>query len=673
MENLRLKGVLYQLTLFSLCVVLFGLTSCNDDVKSGVETEESIQVASYLEGKAEYSEFVKWLKEAGLYDLMNSYGVYTCFIPDNDAVAKFYRDNNTTFEKVLDSIIPRLEGEPENKEEQRYVDQLVRNHILVGKVGRVPLRKVNLPIGSIVVPNMNDQFLRASTDKLNKQIYYINDTSKLIKWDKEVHNGIVHTINNVLIAQSTEVDKELEKMEGFSLFHEALVLTGMIDSLALTINENYEYQGRIPDIKNSRSKTDPFMTTPERCQYGYTILMESDETFLNAGIENLNGLIRYAENVYYKMFPLPANEAETIKNDPTHRQNALNRFVSYHMMDRMADINELINPKWTEHFLAGTIIREYIEMMMPNSMIEIQSPPSGVGLNVINNKYWDCPVQGKERDLKEYWKTPRYEDEDMIRLVRNIGSTRQVMFHEISNILTYEDVEDKVFNKRLRIDVTSMIPEFVTNKIRGDQGEGFPYMIVPMSFFNAEKKTPKITITESSQFQHIGSSHFHNMYGDEFLFVGKYDFTLTTPPIPAGKWEVRLKYTPNSVRGVAQIFLNGKPCGIPQDLRITADKPQIGSIKDVLTPDNGVENDKMMRNRGYMKGSGTVINKGYPDDGPLRDFTQALRKIIAVEETTETKPFVLRAKSVLDMTDREYQIDYMEFVRSDFIEYEGRD
>src|SRR5690606_9585406 len=97
---------------------------------------------------------------------------------------------------------------------------------------------------------------------------------------------------------------------------------------------------------------------------------------------------------------------------------------------------------------------------------------------------------------------------------------------------------------------------------------------------------------------------FMDYQGDEMFLLGLYDFDITTITIPPGTYEVRFGYQPTGGRGVAQLYWDGVPTGIPLDLRLSATDPDIGYIlpgTDSRDPE-GFEIDKAMRNRGYMKG-----------------------------------------------------------------------
>ncbi|MDH8701364.1 hypothetical protein M2138_000705 [Dysgonomonadaceae bacterium PH5-43] len=455
-----------------------------------------------------------------------------------------------------------------------------------------------------------------------------------------------------LLSEASSVDTKI--LDNFSLFQEALIKTCMNDSLYLTNNENYTYQGKVEDWKSYASV---LIETPEFCKYGYTVLMESDETFAKNGINTIDDLITYAELIYYKLFPLPVDplESNRIKVDYTDRRNALNRFVSYHIMDRMLEIDEFILPEWSNFVIPNYPIREYIEMMMPNSMIEVQK---GNFVNVSMLKDIDNVADRAE----------------MVKIEKRIKGTSNVLFHEINNILTYDKVETNVLNKRIRINAQSLLSEFATNKYRGIENEDksvYPSMsiIIPREYLSSRSK---VSFSENTQFQSEGhfSSSWANMYGDEMLFIGKCDFTITTPPIPAGNWEIRLGYSISARRDSTQIYINGKPSGDPIDFRINSTNQLIGWINDFATKDNGVENDKQMRENGYMKAPASL--KYGEKNTIMRNSRLCLRKIIATQQIDTTQPLSIRFESLLDSTSQEFMIDYIEFIPVNLIEDEDR-
>jgi hypothetical protein len=328
--------------------------------------------------------------------------------------------------------------------------------------------------------------------------------------------------------------------------------------------------------------------------------------------------------------------------DVTDRRNSLNRFVAYHIIDRMLDENEFIPSSWATFYVNGTVLTDYVETLA-NRLIEVQTGP------VFNKR----------------------SDGTAIALISQgdqINATENGVIHEIDRILTYDGVEESVLNKRIRMDVACLLPEMATNKLRGSclQSDDKTYQSIPKDFFR------NLTYTESTQLHYCGSAGWADCQGDEFLFVGKYDFTLRLPPVPPGLYEVRIGYTANSQRGVAQMYLDHEPCGIPLNMTILASNANIGWVAD--DPNNmdaAAENDKMMRNRGYMKGPNSI--KLSTNGSVLRSNEQSLRRIVITKRFTETKPHYLRVKSVEELETRQFHLDYIELVPSSVWESEGRD
>jgi hypothetical protein len=115
---------------------------------------------------------------------------------------------------------------------------------------------------------------------------------------------------------------------------------------------------------------------------------------------------------------------------------------------------------------------------------------------------------------------------------------------------------------------------------------------------------------------------------------------------------------------MAQIYLgenmyNPTAIGIPLDLRMR-NTVVTGWVADgSLTSDEIEENDKAMRNNGYMKGP-----KYFYDDASHsgRDRSNCLRRIIYTGQLEAGKTYYMRFKSVLKTTGAEFFFDYLELV-----------
>ena len=87
------KSIIGGLLLAMLTPLNMTLTSCSDEPDSQYfYTFTGEMMSEYLKNRPEYSEFAEIVERAGLMDLLSSYGHYTCFAPNNEAVDKFLKD-----------------------------------------------------------------------------------------------------------------------------------------------------------------------------------------------------------------------------------------------------------------------------------------------------------------------------------------------------------------------------------------------------------------------------------------------------------------------------------------------------------------------------------------------------------------------------------------------------
>jgi uncharacterized surface protein with fasciclin (FAS1) repeats len=640
-----MKHIIYILSFLSATMFFH---ACSDIAEGdNFTTYQEELVTSFLEkNPGEYSEFLELMYATGVAELLNAYGNYTCFIPNNTAMFEFY--DRQGFNSWTDM----------SAEEKR---EFVYDHIISAQNVEDVYVSSRFPQARLEIPSMSNRFItiRSEVDSiLDKVEIYVNETSPIIILDQEVHNGVIHTIGRVVTSVKIQLPGIIQTDERFSWFGRALQETQLENELMAMNNDAYDSIRKIVDpngtgiVSNAGSQSKTVYATPRFCHIEYTALVESDETYKkalsDAGFQpTYEGLKLYAASVYDQIYPNDKNIT-----DITDRRNSFNRFIAYHLLDRGVLRKEFLGERsvyYVEGYIANTWC-EYIETLCPNTLVEIR------------------PVSGNQRDIPVF---NRFGTKQGIRILANYCDKRAEngIYHEIDGILTAEGLNDELQTKRVRFDATTLLPEMTTNKLRGNydkSGAGYGY-IIPGGYFK------NLTYTEDTQMEYWGTKGTTtNMECDELLFFGKYDFSLRLPPMPSGTYEVRFGYTANSRRGVAQIFFDGKPCGIPLDMTKGATHADIGwkSDSDLKSEDAIIENDKMMHNRGFMKGPGAASVNGAT---PLRDYSGSLRYVIFKGSFTETKAHVLRVKSVEDRLDREFMVDYIEFAPKAIWENEGRD
>jgi uncharacterized surface protein with fasciclin (FAS1) repeats len=597
-------------TVFISAIIAYVLTACQDNADGRYSTFEEHTVISYLESEPDrYSEFVKMIRLADLYDLLGAYGTYTCFAPINEAVNAYFSNLGTSIEDM----------------NEKQLKKLVYNHFIATRV----VKSEDFPDGRITTPNMADGFTLLNFTHGTSEVY-VNHSALIVSRDIVVHNGVVHTINGVLEPSDILLPESLNADPRFKLFSQALELTGLSDSLRRLDDPDYV---SVPIISAIYGNS---WNTPALHKYGYTVFVISDSTFSkNYNINTIDDLIAFAGKAYNEMYPADAGES-----DPKKRNNSLNRFIGYHLLDRSQASNEFITADLQYYFIPDYQICEYIEPISLNTLIEVQLGQNEAAGAVIFN---------------------RLRDGSASRIISPDHQCENGIYHEIDRPLIYNrQVEDEVLNKRIRIDAISCMPELITNKIRGN----YDWYILPPGY------TKAYTSTATSQAHYKRDPGYRALYGDEIILGGKYDFTLRLPAVPPGRYEIRLGFSYAGGRGVAQVFFDNEPCGIPIDMTITGMDPRIGWVADSETEDNGVENDKMMHNRGWMKGpaSNLVLQRTIS----ARNYYECLRRVLTTRTFERAEPHYLRIKSVEERGDRELQVDYVDFVPSSILDREDR-
>jgi len=617
-----------------IAVCFAGLASCNsDDVKGNLYTFTEKMMGQYFEtGDTTLTEFNKLLDLTKTKNLLNTYGYYTTFAPTNEAMRTFYKEKGKK----------SLEEFPADS-----LKQIVYDHIINGAV----IMYAHFPNGDFLsLPSMSKHQISSMTTDSGKT--YINK-SLLIQKDIVVHNGVIHKLNKVLDPVRKGIVELISLDTDFSLFYSALEATGLADSLMKNVDESYSisaaFAKELEDAINTTITSERHAPTSR--EYGYTILMESNQTMAENNIHNLSELKEYAAGIYDQMYPEDKNITS-----PIDRRNSLNRFIAYHLMDKELTYSKFISNYDTNHQSKIVDLYEYIETMCPNTLLEVKIDRTTGETNIFNYN-------------KDTNKAIRIVKGTKYNIVAENG-----VYHQIDNMLAYTpDVDANLSSKRLRFDFSSIFPELTNNNMRGrpsDNASALYRNALPKGYLERLQCTDQTVVCYSNAHDKL-----MNYEGDEVFLVvqsGKlYDFTVKLPPIPAGTYEIRFGYQSNGRRGVAQFYIDGIPTGVPVNLNTVGTDPSIGYVKPGNDADDllGFLNDKMMRNRGYMKGPNSfkAINESWYAGSSARYNGSNLRKILNTYTFDKAEHHYL---TVRGLSGGQFQIDFIEFVPTSAIESE---
>ena len=627
--------------LFMVMIGMFSACDSDEISEESYYTFTGYTVGSFISDEEEnpqFSEFAQLLNISGVMGLLKAYGQYTCFLPDNDAMHLFYQSQG---KNSINDFTPDT------------LKKIAYDHIIKD----IEVTSDIFTHGFLPYLTMNDRYLSIDIETINDNlIYRVNTTSEIGSRNIDVHNGVIHTISKVLSPTENTLVEAIAIEDKFSLFFEALMATALYKELELIKDEDYD-PGSLMEMDGIVRSHGIIVRVPKERKYGFTALIESNTTFAANGITNLDEMKAYASQIYDQVYP-----EDAIITDITDRKNSLNRFIAYHLINKKLskrlfiekydNSGQFYDTKGETHSVKVVDMFEYIETMCPNTLLEVRTLRTTNEYNLFN--------------MIE-------ETSNAIRLTDDFDNDAvNGVFHEIDGILAYTpDIEGMLSSKRLRMDAASFFPELTNNNMRVGhvapdiQSEEWNF---PPGYIDRLETGP------NTKFGYINADdRFLDYQGDEvFLEEALYDFEITTPPIPAGTYEIRFGYQPTGARGAAQFYWDGVPTGIPLDLRLTADDPKIGYVQpgqDLEGEDpEGFENDKMMRNRGYMKAPASfkVIDETWYS-GTGRMSRRALRRILGIYTFPEASTHTFTVKAVRK---GEFMFDYMEFVPAEVLEYE---
>lgn len=662
------------------------LTSCVEDInKDNRYTFIGQTVGQYLLDNDEtFSSFNYILDRAGKMGLLKAYGEYTVFAPTNEAVARYLVEQDSIWRKSL---------EPGSKKEiwtgitspvlEDLTDSMclviANTHILAAEL-------LTTDMEGDVVPamNLNDRYLTMTfdVDENLHSVMFVNG-AKLISFDEELENGIVHTVASALNPSTNTVPSQIESMKFLSIFYEALQRTGLEDKLQPYKDNNY-----FPpeEIKKSAHCGGDLPYPPSR-YYGFTAFCEPDEVFNEFGIYNIDDLYRQCK-IWYP---------DATDDNFTSENNALYQFMAYHLLDYHLLYTRLVfyNLQGNTN---GTVYNSEIKFPRTSDRFEYYETLQGTLLKIIMPR--SSNVSGIDRDgvsrtlkgciLLNYAKEAVNQVDPFNSTVgkKNIPVGVRVMdpaeiladtarypkfnqealngsIHLIDRPLIYDEdvMAGYVLNCPIRIDYSALLPELTNNHMRWSDGTTPVNFPGDVGFYIPDGYSDRMKVyNEECRVSYLLPRNGWDEYqGDLICCVDQFDFAFRLPHVPKGTYEIRISAINEPGRGIIQYYVDNEICGIPVNHNIYATSPNIGYVPDNQTEDNGVANDKVMKNHGYLKLPITYYRQNA--GGIVRTYDHGMRYVVTTKYLTDDYHW-LRIKNVdEDASGSSYNhADYLEIV-----------
>lgn len=668
----------------------FTLVSCKDKDELG-EGSDSYYTSSkeyasdFLRNRSEYSMFVQVLERATgpknnlkLMDLLGTYGSLTVFAPTNDVVSTYLQQNGV-------SSVDELPKD--------MCDTLALNSII-----EQAYFTTDQSTGQYSQTNMLDRDMGISSDTLRvngQPVYdaygnvqyglYINNSAVITHADDSVANGVVHTVGSVVSTSSDMLPDIIAKDANCRIFSFLLQKTKVA-------NRMYNYLDRTYTVGlDSIDYTNPSLVVPTAVEYDnvaypehryfkYTAFVPTDDVFKNKyGITPedpnlLEELTQIAHDRYDDVYP-----ADAANGDITDPRNALNRMVAYHCLNRLGTYYTLTGEDGMQ--LAANWdrtqwdIADWYETLMPHSILKCSFPDGGkstVGL-YLNRR----GVKAGADYYGVYKRGAKVTNPD------NYQTNHQALngyYHYIDDVIFYDrETQSEVLNERIRLDATTLSPDFMNQGGRGHQPKGRKYGTLDNNK-NIDNKMQCVGFKPgyTEYFDFDKNTHLHvrarvpsfwSYQGDEVTVLGAFDLKVKIPPVPSGMYEIRFFTAIEfNTRGIVQAYFGEKmpdgsvkyeACDIPFDMRWSA--VELFGWRDDKVKEKGVINeedlsfDKQIHNLGWMKGPLSYYSATSEDGGTkgtaFRYNRHTVRKVITQKYLDGEKDYYIRFQQKRDPGD----------------------
>jgi len=702
MKSNRIFKELRKLSVGAMGIMSLALctVSCsNEPDGEDLYTATGKTISEYLMEDSDLSSFVYILQQVGLDKTLASYGTYTCFAPSNAGVQAYidslYEDTNSPI--------------PHNGLTEKSLAGL--NDSLCNDIARFHLSTSLWTIAEMSgegrsVTTMLGYTFSASIDSEGRTT--LNNIAHITSADNEATNGYFHKLDNVIGRDTRLLSKVMHSLEGYSIFYEALEKTGLADSIVKS-DKGIEYT-----ISDKTDTNGDDLYSPTTCKVSYTIFAESDEVMKANGIESFDDLVEYANSKYgnaASWYTYLTEKGLTVNTGTTDadfklRNNALNMFVSYHILYIGMAIDKLLFSR--EAYSGGGYtaynywnynpetcyaeVYDYYETMLPHTLMKIWGGKYGSTSSLYINRW------KQNNTLTDEVGTPGSSGmhplrQTGVKINRELNkSTLNGYIHAIDKMLVYDsNVPNGVLHERMRFETTTYLPEFGNNGLRfisssealqlnGGQGSG-SRIAFPVNYFD----NVYCYNGEETKVRYNVNGAYNAWQANCFQGWGQYDLAIKLPHVPTGTYELRLMYVPMGHGGFMQFYLGTSTnvqemeiLGLPLDVRVMANDERIGLTAADEEDDLGVATDKALRNRGYMRSPMTY--RQHPESreegttGNLNMRTTndasgwALRKILVTKQFKQSEDYWFRIKNMIsDDSELKWQFDYIEFVPVDIV------
>ncbi len=291
---------IYNRSIICMALAVMLLAACDKDVfdintdpfKDEVyNTSLTSPISTFLTEQEGYSEYVKMLNYANMYNALNQSSTgtsFTAFVPNNEAMQEFYH------RRGVDSL-------------QQLTKEYARQFILYHTVKDSILPEAFVQRKQ--VQNLSGDVISIRIDSVNAGQAILNDEGHVVEMGLSAYNGKVYVLSKAMTPLVETVYDRVVEGGGSTIMGEALRATGWDKPLS-TVMDTTLNQDREKVVNH----------------YYFTLLNVTDATFAKAGIQSLDQLKSQLKNA----------DKEGLTED-----SLLRKYVGYHILTNQYTTDEL--------------------------------------------------------------------------------------------------------------------------------------------------------------------------------------------------------------------------------------------------------------------------------------------------------------------------------------------
>ena len=500
---MRLKVLFSSLLLGSLLLLI----SCNNDILKGNYKDDYSTLYDFLGENEEFSYFKRIVDAAVIegteeslsviYSSFNHYSPegtnrgYTLFLPDNAAVEDYLTQNSISMEALLS--------------DKEACWNLATHHLLTRKI-----LKKSFVNGALGDSSLNGEFHAIRFLKTANGVdYLIDDLAGVERVDIEKSNGVIHVIDKVLIPLTQTSGEWLEETPGYSIFAEALKVTGLYDSL-----------------QSIDTRINPF-----------TMFVESNVVFEQEDIYSLTDL---------QALISPDDQ------DYSNPDNPLYQFVAYHILPERVSYSDLTQASSSaDSEVSRVTTRNYNTMAYYPLQISIREDLSlrdglleQVGINTAFTVY-DTIFRADTTGI------------DTI-LINHIS-----IYQDISNMPTLSGVMHFI-NYMMKVD-SRIKPATTTYQFREEPIINKNYQGVSnVTYYFGQDKLERFTLEgDVAYIAYFWTEQSISANSNDYIYFygGNFKVTYRTTSLMQGSYTVRFKLKVDNSYGLCDIYVDGIKLG----------------------------------------------------------------------------------------------------------------